>query len=276
MSMSTIAPPSLVTGAPRVPLPFGLFSVLVPRENSGDRWLTGVNWETLTCEPIGGIGAAQCDTDDILGLPKDLDKMDADLGEASPFTVYGHHTCSPIGNSAEYAQEQANAHLATREEAEVERALWTGNLGNVPNFAGANGYPALAVTSTFALADAWLAVAELEQTIAEKYGSQGVIHVSRRNAFRLIKSGAIKVNGLRLQTALGTPVVAGTGYGSEKIVVTPALFGYRSEVFNSSGREYDLLDRATNDMHAIAERTYLLGFDPCGATAAPLTDPEGA
>ncbi len=272
--MPTIAPPSLVVGAPRIPLPFGLFSVLAPREGSSDRWENGVKWETLTCEPLGRIGAPDCDPEDTVGMPKNLLPMDAENGEASPITVYGHHTCSPIGNTWERAQELAQLHLTSREEAAVEQALWYGDLENTPNFAGANGYPALAVTDDFVVADAWLAVARLEQVIAEEYGSQGVMHMSREIAFRLVKSGAVKVNGTRLQTALGTPVVAGTGYGSEKIVVTPALFGYRSAIETSTDRPYDLLDRARNDLYAIAERTYLLGFDPCGATAAPLTIPE--
>jgi hypothetical protein len=233
-----------------------------------------VKWETLTCEPLGRLGAPECDPEDTVGMPKDLLPMDAENGEASPITVYGHHTCSPIGNTWERAQDLAQQHLTSREEAAVEQALWFGDLENVPNFAGANGYPALATTDAFPVADAWLAVARLEQVIADEFGSQGVMHMSREIATRLLERGVVKANGTRLQTVLNTPVVAGSGYGSDKIVVTPGLFGYRGPIESSTDRPYDLLDRARNDLYAIAERTYLLGFDPCGATAAPLTTPE--
>lgn len=274
--MSMMAPNALVTGAPRIPLPYGLFSVLAPREDSQDRWQNGIAWETLTCDAAGGIGAWFCETDDekVVGLPKSLDKMGAELGDASAFTVYGHYTCSPIGNGFDFAQEMANRHLYVREEARVEQALWTGDLGNVPNFAGANGYPALFNAGAFT--DGWEAVSHLEQVIAERYGSQGVMHMNRELASLLTDRGELKASGARLVTGLGTPVIAGTGYGAGKIVVTPGLFGYRSEVFTSSEVPGDLLDRAKNNLYAIAERSYVLGFDPCGGAYATLTLPEGA
>jgi hypothetical protein len=56
-----------------------------------------------------------------------------------------------------------------------------------------------------------------------------------------------------------------------EIVGSPALFGYRSEVFNSSARPGDLLDRAQNNLYAVAERTYVIGFDPCPVVKATYT-----
>ena len=364
----TIAPPAVVAGAVRVPLPFGLFSVLIPREGSTDRWENGVGWETLTCDDLGGIGAPICLVDAVqtvtvggagltsftltlsgdttgailanasaadvqaalaalgsvgagnvsvagaaggpwavtfegtlsglpvatmtatptggtgtvtvavvstgestLGLPKSLEPNGGDFGDASPLYVYGHYNCSPIGTSFEMAAERARQHLLVREEARVEQALWTGDLGNVPNFAAANGYPALEDAGTFAEADAWLAVSALEQAIATGYGSLGVLHMSREVATWLTDRGQLRASGSRLVTPLGTPVVAGTGYGSDKIVATGALFGYRGEVFTSSDTPGDLLDRRNNNLYAIAERAYVLGFDPCGAAVATLT-----
>lgn len=266
----TLAPAALVVGAPRIPLPFGLFSVFTPRGGSADRWEAGgVFWETLSCDPVAGISMLDCDPAEMVGLPKELGRLDRDNGEANNFTVYGHHNCGPIGNTFEWAQSQANLHLELREEARVEQALWTGDLQNTPNFSGANGYAAPASVGSFPNTADGLkrAIAALEQHIAETYGSQGVIHMSRTNASLLEP----EVKGGRLSTPLGTPIVAGTGYGDDRLVVTPQLFGYRSEIFNASGRPGDLLDRATNDMYAIAERTYLVGFDPCGLGAATLT-----
>lgn len=269
--MATIAPPQVVQGTPRIPLTFGLLAWLTPRGN-GDRWENGITWETLTCEPVGGRGADGCDPEEILGLPKELDSYDNDMGEATPFGVYGHHTCSPISTSVERAQQLAQQHLILREEARVEQALWTGDLGNVPNFAGANGYDALNNVGTFS--SRWGAIARLEQVIASEYGSQGMIHMSRENATWLAKQGALQFSGGRILTPLGTPVIAGTGYGSDKIVATAPVFGYRSDIITGSDRAYDTLDRAQNNLYALAERLWLLGFDPCGASEATLDIPE--
>lgn len=275
--MATIAPPQLVQGVPRSPLPAGLFSLLAPRAGSGDRWENGVIWETLTCQPAGGRGADDCDPEaDIIGLPKELDPMDAEDGAATPFAVYGHHTCTPIGNTQERASALAEQHLLNREEARVEQALWTGDLGNVPNFAGANGYAAIDNVGTYS--NVWRAVARLEQEIAERYGSKGVLHMSREVATIAAKEGDLRFSGGRILTPLETPVVAGAGYSSDKIVATPPLFGYRSEIITGSNRPYDLLDIRQNNLTALAERMYLLGFDPCGAASVSLsiTPEEGA
>jgi len=258
--MVAIAPPQLVPGALRAPLPYGLFSVLGFR-TSEERWENGVIFESLTCEPAGGIANPDCDPETpTVGLPKDLESDGDPLGEATPFTVYGHHTCSPIGSGFGRAQDLANQHLQVREEARVEQALWTGDLGNVPNLSGANGYAAPVNLGTM---EPWRAVSLLEQELAERYGSLGVIHMSREIASRLMKEGDLEKRGGRLFTALGTPIVAGTGYASDRIVGTPAVLGYRGDVFTSSNRPGDLLDRGTNDLYAVAERSYLVGFDEC-------------
>lgn len=270
--MAAIAPPQVVTGAPRAPLPYGLFSVLGFRGGE-ERWENGVIFEALTCASAGGRGAPDCDPEvDVAGLPKDLTGGNGPEGDASPFTVYGHHTCSPIGSTFARAQDLANQHLQVREEARVEQALWTGDLGNVPNLSGANGDAAPVNLGTLSL---WRAVSLLEQELAVRYGSLGVIHMSRENASRLMKEGDLVRQGGRLFTALGTPIVAGTGYASDRIVGTPALFGYRGDVFASSNRPGDLLDRGNNDLYAIAERTYLVGFDECALLEVTVAaDPE--
>lgn len=65
------------------------------------------------------------------------------------------------------------------------------------------------------------------------------------------------------QGGVGTAAAA----GEQWVYASPAIKGYRSEVFTSSDRPGDLLDKGFNNMHAIAERSYLLEFDPCGVAA---------
>lgn len=271
MTTAGIVPATLVTGPPRLPVPYGLFTVAPPRSGS-DHWQGGgVQWETLTCDTLGGVSMVQCDETQMTGLPKDLAKMPVDPGEANPFSVYGHYTCSPIAMSWEEMYNLAEQHLTTREEQQVEQTLWTGDLGNVPNFSGANGYPAPNdVTPATGTVDVWTAIAVLEQQFPDVYGSLGVLHMSRGNAARAIEQQLLQTKGGRLSTWLGTPVVAGVGYGGGKIVASSQLFTYRSDVFpgNLGG---DTLNTSTNDYTALAERTYLVGFDPCGLSSVTLS-----
>ena len=370
----TIAPPALVTGAARVPLPYGLFAAFAMRGAAG-RWETGVQWALGTCAPVDGIGTYDCgdpvqsvvktagagttsgtftltypgvgatsalawnaapaavqaalvalglevtvtaqtngwlvqflnidtptmmtatdtfNTGDVaitagttadgttIGLPKNLTKNTPAAGRAAPFTVYGHFRCSPVGYSPESAQVRATEHLLAREEARVEQAFWTGDLGNFPKLQDP------ATVSLGAVLEYALGLAQLEAEIANDYGSLGVIHMTRAAASVGLARDLLVANGARLTTRLGTPVVAGSGYpgtgptgqapaaGQTWLFASPALFGHRSEVFTSSNRPGDLFVRGTNDLTAVAERSYLLGFDPCGVTAAlvSLLDPS--
>src|SRR5690606_40604811 len=54
------------------------------------------------------------------------------------------------------------------------------------------------------------------------------------------------------------------------LLVSGALFGYRTEVFVPSGRAGDLMDRGRNDLYGIAERSYLIGLD------TTMLDPEAS
>ncbi len=276
-----VAPGSLVAGPGRSALPYGLFSTFTFRPATGDRWEAGVAWERQICDPVDAIGAAFCDPADIVGLPKNLARNGQGSGEASPFTVYGHFNCSPVGFTVTEAQRRAEEHLTSREEQRVEFAFWTGDLGNTPSLQ----------TDVVTLGAAAVSLAEglgaLETWIGYQYGSLGVIHLTRGAALAAAGEGLLETKGGRLLTKLGTPVAAGAGYPGTAPGVVPdiadpppldtswgyvstAIFGYRSEIFNSSSNAGDLFDRRTNDLYAIAERNYLLGYDDCGTAAIQL------
>jgi hypothetical protein len=283
--VSSFAPAELVEGVQRQPLPYGLFSVLTPRPEGDARWMNGIKWETLTCDPVSGRSGPGCtDVADengdfpegVVGLPKALDRNAGEVGEAAAFAVYGHFNCSPVGFTPQVAQERATMHLQAREQARVEQAIQTGDLGNTPNFTDAadltGGTPVSALE----------AAAMLEDWIAAEYGSLGVLHGTRGGIDLLDNSGSLHTSGSRLLTRVDTPVVAGAGYrnvspagvvtaGVWWLYVTPALFGYQSEIITSSETPGDLLDRGSNDLYAIAERGYVIGWDPCGVAAAAFT-----
>src|SRR5699024_6721981 len=126
--------------------------------------------------------------------------------EATPFTLYGHFTCSPVGYTPATAQDLAEVHLTTREEAGAEREFWTGDLGSSPS---------LVDDETTVLGtgqSATLGIAALEDWLAVEYGSQGILHTTRGTALALVTRGVAEIKGGRLQTVLGTPIVAGAGY----------------------------------------------------------------
>ena len=279
--MAAVAPPALVAGAARQALPYGLFSAVTFRPPTSDRWEAGTESETLTCGQIPGIGPWQCDIprDETIGLPKTLTTSEGELSTADVFTVYGTFVCSPIGWTPERAQDRSAELLMIREENRVEQAFWSGDLGNTPNLVG-TGVDQTANTAVPYLVGLGL----LEDYVAAQYGSLGVIHMTRGAAVHGLALGALVATGGRLNTALGTPVVAGGGYpgtgpgalgapaaGTAWLYVTPAIFGYRSEIFTSSSRPGDLLDREENDLYAVSERSYLLGFDPCPVGVALVT-----
>lgn len=280
--MATLTPQAVVQGAAAQPLPYGLFSVFTFRPSGADRWEGGgVLFETLTCDPVHGIGSWQVPPTATTGLPKTLTAASGavgDQGSSLPFSVYGHFACSPVGWTPEDAQAKANEHLLRGEEHRVEQAFWTGDLANTPKLQDA-GATDVTVTGG-GIAES---VGALEKYIGSTYHALGVIHMTRAAAIVGLSLGILETAGGVLRTKLGTPVVAGSGYpgtgptGQAAAVhtswmfATPALFGYRTEVFTSSNRDGDLFDRGLNNLTAVAERSYLLGFDPCGIAAALAT-----
>ena len=259
-----VAPAAWIDAPARMPLPYGLFSVVAFTEGAG-RWANGAEWDAGTCAPARGIGDPSCDPEDETeGLPKNL-TYDPSTGSASPFTVYGVWACSPVGTTPAQAEEKARQHLLAREEARVEQALWTGDLGNTPNLDALAGTPPTAASLA-------AGVGLVEATLAAGYGSAGVLHMSRALASELLTAGGAETSGGRLRTKLGTPIVAGSGYpvADRRVIGTAPVFGYRSEVFAPSATPGDLFDPRRNDLYAVAERTYLLGFDTCGVAAATI------
>jgi len=252
--------PITIAGPVRTPFPYGLISVI--DFQSAPHFSQGVQWETISGDPVSGIHDwFEACGDNLIGVPKGFANLN-DLGEATAFTVYGSYKCAAVGYPISHAEEMAQEHLRIHEQAFIEHALWTGNMGNVPNFSDA--------VSNGSTKDRTPALADVEQYIVDHYGSLGVIHVPRADAVRFLFDGSMEVRDGRLQTKIGTPVVAGAGYpltspmtgaSGHYLVGTGALIGERSEIFAPSAQRGDLLDRGHNDIYAIAERNYLIGYD---------------
>src|SRR5947207_278868 len=123
----TIGAPQVVEAQPRVSLPFGLFSVLTFRPDSQGREIAGgIEWRSMPCGPVTAIDDPDCDTfgTDVGQVEKQFPGS-LDIGNATPFLVYGTDKCgTPGGRAFDEGVENATAHLLAREEAQAEGAVW--------------------------------------------------------------------------------------------------------------------------------------------------------
>lgn len=255
-------PNAIIASPQRTPVPFGLFSVLTFSNN--ERWENGATFEGATCGLLNRFGPLGCEDESVDGLPRTYDDRGITWGEAKAFSVYGTFQCAPVGYSLGDAEDRAMADLVLHEEATVEDILWHGHYG-------VEALESVESIGPMSIVDA---VAELEHRGAREYGVQGVIHLPRSTAMRAMVAGVLKTSGQRLMTELGTPVVAGAGYGTvdgaDRIVLTPPMVGRRSEAY-PLGEAENLFDRGQNLMTTVAERDYLIGYDTCQPFAAELT-----
>ena len=240
--------------APSVtPSPYGLFSVAPPGSPGDPHWQNGVMWESWSC-----VDAALTTDPCISGTtpdPKDFDDCPF-VGYAEPVTVYVGLKHSGGGDAA---VEGAGSILSAAEQTAVEEHLWA-------RFVAAG--------AVFAADSVVQALALVEGSLARHYRGRGVIHMNRGVATSLAQY--LVRQGDQLQTIAGTPVVAGSGYNQEatddvpgEVVIygTGGLVVYRSDVL-----AVDAWDRSINDHLALAERTYVAGWD-CyitGRTAAGI------
>lgn len=253
----------------RVPFPHGLFSVIRWRTDN-ERWsIGGATFDPQPCGPaLIAPEQDQCEdswTDENPAMSWDFEAWNLpDNWEDGfdPFTVYAPYQCSPVGQQIAEAQAAATRWLLGGEQMAAEQHVW-GIFENDDPF-------------DVAVVASWTAaIALLEAEAGTALAGQGVLHLSRENAVYALAEGALTVSNGRLQTKLGTPVVAGAGYAGESVsngvVLTGQLGGYRSEVIDYSHQPGDLLDRKQNVLHGLASRDYVIGWDTCAYRGVKIT-----
>ena len=266
------------------PLPYGLWETVQHPAADGPHWQNGITW--IERCPAGDTTYDECLSVTGTGSPPEPPAKTANVDQtfrgATPFTVYAEFECSPVGLAE--AESIASDALARVEQTQVETAFWTGSAGGQPvvfphlsaDTEVVDGDVVLQPVATPVVtgADVAHALGVLEQELADCYKGQGLIHVPRSvlptldawNLTRLDDDG-------HLVTLAGNLVVAGTGYtgsgpdgataadGTAWIYATGAAWGYRSDPYVSRLR--DSLDRTSNTLRMLAERTYLVGFECC-------------
>jgi hypothetical protein len=234
--------------APAVtPHPFGLFSVAQPASPAGTSWQAGVRWKSSAClKP--DTTEDPCISGNTVPAKVVQDCADESTGEFKPFTVYSYFKRS--GESFDVARAEAEAVLQGGEEYAVEKHLWEAMAALVPAPdapSDSAAYPNQLVAC----------LAEVEAQLASNYFGTGVIHMNRGTAAAL-GPWLIRENG-KLHTLTGTPVVAGAGYESTGTI---NMYGTGNVAVRRGPIDtVEAADMTVNDFYALAERTYVVGWD---------------
>lgn len=269
--MPIIAPKQRIEAPVTQRLKSGLFSRFAPIEDSSIRWENGVTWEDVQRADVGTIGQYQ-KPGTVKGLPKVLDKpKGVTIESMEPITVYATFRTTPLDHSPEEAVAIAAQRLAQYEEYAVENALWNG--------VGGAG-PALTRVQEWAN-NSGAQPAEGAWNAAEKFahtpGVAPTFHISRRLGSLLAARRYIEVDPKsgEAYTLMGTPVVFGDGYPDTPPIIasTGPVLVYRGDVFTSTNGAGGF-DKGTDDLTAVAERQYVLAFNPDDAYFVKVsTDP---
>lgn len=289
------------------PIPYGLLSTVEWPVTTDVHWQNGVTWQSICA--VSGVGSSTYDeciaVTGVGGAPPPPNDLAADVEMqwrgATAFTVYTEFDCSPVGNAqAQIAAERA---LAMEEPWQVEYAFWTGLVDSqtvaFPHLAAnaqvldADGIliQSPAVTGAGAVVgdntSVELQFGLLEAALANCYKGVGVIHVPQFVVPILDDKNIIRTVGPVMKTMNGNKVAVGAGYpgtgpdGSERggnsvwMYATGSVFGYRSDVRVRAPQGAQALDRSTNTMKMIAERTYVLGWDCCHFAVTATLGDEG-
>lgn len=281
------------------PLPFGLLSSLSStfRNPSNSHWQFGVNYEPVCAQ--GGTTFGDCFAVSGTGLgavgeptAKAATTAISQRG-ATPFTVFAEVDCSAPG-FFDRAEEIIGDAFTQSEQWQVERAFWTGladgqsvvyphlaaNTAVVDDFGITLQIAATTVSGGVSTPlDIVEALGFLESELADCYDGVGVIHAPRVLLPSFAEATLITRENDHYVTPNGNIVVFGAGYpgtspagasssGSVWMYATGAMFIYRSDVsvlpvHPTGGRGENSFSRANNTVKAIAERTYVIGWDCC-------------
>jgi len=185
--------------------------------------------------------------------------------EGKPFSVYHLFTCRTVGEW-DTAQARARKALELGEHIPVELGFQQLFLNTGTD-----------VTPGGTAVDIVDGLAILEQSVAQSYTGQAVIHMSRGAAIRLAARYAVYRIGDHLETCLGSLVVAGAGYDTSTGPSAPAataewMFGTGAVVLRRGEPivvEPQLDSPYTNQFSTLAERQYTASIE-CVAKAVEV------
>lgn len=281
-------PRQRVPGPTFAPAPFGLLSAAQVIDDQDPHWRNGIAWEP-TCSDPARATIGPCDVVDdgvggeVLGDPQSKRAQRGTDGESqgAAVTLFASHLCSTGGRTSEDDRTRAGTLLTNGEGRALEAVMFTGETeaGFLPPDETILGNAVVSSVLLAPVVSIASAVALAEAAVVSQTGGVGVLYMGHALATLAAGAQVVVRNGARLETVLGTPVVAlanenvhdwapanpGT-YEGLWVYGTGPLVVYRQ----ATPQVYDAIDQTVNDRHVIAERTYAFGWD-CVTIAVPVS-----
>ena len=270
-----IAPPLYVQAPATTPARYGIIDAANVIAEQNPRFINGVEYIPVSC------GIAKLDSRDCLPDPENPRSFDSGMPEmitAQPITVYNGFSCKMVTDEERlrYAKEA----LAGGEQAAIEKALWTDtSITNEdhpsPRLMGA-GTDVLTTAPVSLVAG----IAMLERELRDGYGGVGVIHAPVEVAGFAAKDQQIRWEQSKPVSTVGTRYSFGAYPNADKagaiaedgtawLVATGAVSLRRGEV-RDRGLFDEMVNPITNEIFAIAERTYVVSWE-CVTAAVLVT-----
>lgn len=264
-----------VTAPGTTPYRYGLFSAAAVIDPVDQReFHAGVQWEPQCVDaPAATTPAAASDPD----RPAKTLPDTVDLAQAGVIRLYTGLSGPSVARDD--LLDRARQKLGLVEQQSLEHYAWIGDAGTTP-------YLAAPDTEVLAGSDVTpvalpTGVGLLEAFIADRTGVLGVLWAPRWTAGWFATELLAKAEGPRLTAPLGDPIVfaqtTGVGPGGVApaageawLYATGPVMVRRSAVFQP--RLAEALDRRTNEVFAVAERFYTVGWS-CAVGAVKVTLP---
>lgn len=255
------APSMVDVDAPtRLPRPFGLYSVATVVDMVDAHQANGATFLPEPFDPssslVDGCTPADERTKDII--------QSVDWQTALPYTVFDGFTCAPVGFTDDERERRARQAILNGEERAVESLIATGQSTNGETTVGLLDVQTIDASTPDKAATA---LGHLEETIASEYGGVGVIHIAVDAVAMLAHATVIERNGPRLVTISGGNYVTGnpfltanSGLTTVQVAITGSVNVWRNAIVQV-GDVRSSIDRRTNTLTRIVERTVLVGTD---------------
>lgn len=173
------------------------------------------------------------------------------LVTAAPFMAYATYRCGSAGHPPGTIEAHVRRRLHNGEQAAVEQALGA-ELATQATGPIAGGSTFVA---TIGALEQWLYGSD-----GAAYGSIGYLHSPLRYAAYAAEAGLTVRDGPILRTHLGTVWIFGDYPDTGRLYASGAVTVWRSpDVFIPTRAQ--VLDRATNQLHMLAEREYAVAWD---------------
>lgn len=273
------------------PSPYGLLdNVTWLNGDAAGHWRGGIQYDVDCPEADVTVSGCFPDVPNATANTK-VATWEQDTRGSRAFTVFAQWDCSPPGNGLSLAdldagRDRALKALAISAQFSVERAFWTGAVGNspaklYPNLTTISATPVtsrgitiqpagVAVTGTVDVVEG---LGSLEKMAANCYRGRVWIHVPAVLLPSLAARNLCYERNGRLYTYAGNRVIVGSGYldtfgvngatnsGVTQMYATSPVFALRDTPRSPSPKES--FERGVNTVHFLAEQTYLLGWHCC-------------